>query len=88
MKTLYANERKLDRAIMELKRNGVSNPTDAQIREEYLKYGGRITGDRSTERGTDDGALIHLVEAEVVQPEVAEEVEEPEAPVRRGRRRA
>lgn len=88
MNFVASNEKKLERALEALKKAGNVNPSDEQVREQYIKFGGRIVGDRSTERGTDETALIHAIEPETVEAEADAVEEEVAEPVRRVRRKA
>jgi len=78
------NIKKLERARDSLAKEGHKNPTEEQLKERYLKFGGRIIGDRSSEHGSSPDALIHVVERDVT-PETSQEVAEIEKPKRKAK---
>ena len=43
-----SNEKKYDRAVLELKKEGNSKPEEKQVKQKYVSYGGLVIGDNST----------------------------------------
>lgn len=55
-----SNEAKAFRAVIELKKLG-KEATEEAIKELYLKYGGLVVGDPSTQRGVEEGEVTFSV---------------------------
>lgn len=52
-----SNPKKFFRAIEELKKIN-KEVTEANIKEQYLKYGGLVIGEVDTQRGVEEGAVM------------------------------
>ena len=52
-----SNEKKYDRAIIELRKEGKSNPSDEVVKLRYVSYGGLVLGDNKTALGVPEEVL-------------------------------